>query len=163
MSGSRSRSRRGARRAYAGPERRVARPSIAAICASLAVLAAIAFATLCPPELRPHLAAATLAGANTERFGAYFLLGVCMAFAFPRRPSVVVFAVAGIACVLEAGQLLVPGRDGVFSDACVKAMGGLWGVFAAQTSYGAARLLRRGLRPRGVRSASATHLMQARR
>jgi hypothetical protein len=48
-----------------------------------------------------------------------------MAFAFPRRANLVVFAVAAIACALEAGQLLVPGRDAVFSDACVKAMGGL--------------------------------------
>ena len=142
---------RSSRRRYAGPERRVARPSIAAICASLAVFGAIAFATLCPPELRPHLA-----GANEERFAAYFLLGVCMAFTFPRRANLVVFAVAGIACALEAGQLLVPGRDAVFSDACVKAMGGLWGVFAAQSSYGAMRWLRRKTQPRRFHRASAT-------
>jgi len=160
MPAHKSRSHRSARRTYTGPERRIARPSIAAICASLAVFGAIAFATLCPPELRPHLA-----GANEERFGAYFLLGVCMAFAFPRRPNLVVFAVAGIACALEAGQLLVPGRDAVFADACVKAMGGLWGVFAAQMSYGAIRLIRRKLRPRSVRGASSAtrHLMHGAR
>jgi hypothetical protein len=133
---------RSSRRSYAGPERRAARPSPAAIFAALAVFGAIAFATLCPPELRPHLG-----GADEERFGAYFLLGGCMAFAFPRRANLVVFAVAGIACTLEAGQLLVPGRDAAFSDACVKAMGGLWGAFAAQSSYGAMRWLRRR-RPR---------------
>ncbi len=143
-------------RRYTGAERRSARPSIPALCVALAVFAAIAFATLCPPELRPHLAAATLAGATAERFGAYFLLGLCMAFAFPRRANLVVFGVTGIALALEAGQLLVPGRDAVFADACVKAMGGLWGVFVAQTSYAAVRLLRRRLRPRRIHAAGAT-------
>lgn len=119
--------------------------------AALAVFGAIAFATLCPPGLRPHLASA-----DQERFGAYFLLGVCMALAFPRRANVVVFAVAAIACGLEAGQLLVPGRDAVFSDACVKAMGGLWGVFVAQASYGVRRFLRRGRRSRRYHRASAS-------
>jgi len=121
---------------------------------ALAVLAAIVFATLCPPALRPHLG-----GADQERFGAYFILGACMAFSFPRRANLVVFAVAGIAYALEAGQLLIPGRDAAFSDACVKAMGGLWGVFAAQTSYGALRRVRRISRPRRFTRFSSTRAL----
>jgi VanZ family protein len=107
-----------------------------ALAATALALAGIGFATLCPPELRPHLA-----GADQERFGAYVVLGVFAALAYPRRANAVVFAVAAIAFALEAGQLLVPGRDAGFSDACVKAVGGLWGVFAVQSGYAIRRRL----------------------
>ena len=119
------------------------------------VFAGIAFATLCPQEMRPHLG-----NADVERFGAYFLLGVCASFAFPRRGSLVVFAVAIAAFGLEAGQLLVPGRDAVFSDACVKAMGGVWGCFAAQSSYALMRKLfpSRRRRSRSVLSHAASRM-----
>jgi hypothetical protein len=124
------------RHSHAGGERRRRRPSVRALTAAALALAGIAFATLCPPGLRPHLASA-----DAERFGAYVVLGVCAAMAFPRRANGVVFAVAFVAFALEAGQLLIPGRDAVFSDACVKAMGGIFGVFAAQSSYAIKRRL----------------------
>ena len=127
---------RSRRRRYAGPERRLAKPSPLAIGLAALVFAGIAFATLCPQSMRPHLG-----DADVERFGAYVLLGACASLAFPRRGSLVVFAVAIAAFGLEAGQLLVPGRDAVFSDACVKAMGGVWGCFAAQSSYALKRKL----------------------
>jgi VanZ family protein len=147
------------RRRYAGAERRVARPSPIAVGLALLVFAGIAFATLCPQNLRPHLA-----GPDQERFGAYFVLGVCAAFAFPRRANLVVFGVSLAAFALEAGQLLIPGRDAGFSDACVKAMGGLWGVFAAQASYAVKRRLFPGRRRR-IRSTgtATTHLMRGSR
>lgn len=131
------------RRRYQGPERRVAKPWLPAVGLSLLVFVAIAFATLCPPELRPHLA-----GADEERFGAYFLLGGCMAFALPRRTSAVILVIALVAFGLEAGQLLVPGRDAALPDACVKAMGGVWGAFAARSSYSLRRTLSAHRRPR---------------
>ena len=135
------------RRRYSGAERRFRKPSPVAMATAALALGGIAFATLCPPELRPHLA-----GADQERFAAYAVLGLFAALAFPRRANVVVFAVAFVAFVLEAGQLLVPGRDAVFSDACVKAMGGVAGVFVAQSSYA---LKRRLFPERGMRIARA--------
>lgn len=147
------------RRRYAGPERRTSKPSRLAIGTAVLVLGAIAFATLCPQDMRPHLAAPGQMGADEERFGAYFILGVCAAFAFPRRANLVVFAVSITAFALEAGQLLVPGRDAGFTDACVKAMGGLWGVFAAQSSYEIKRRLFPSRRTRRTPSTATRQLL----
>ena len=50
---------------YSGPERRIAKPSPTLICLAVMGVAAIAFVTLCPINLRPHFASA-----DEERFGA---------------------------------------------------------------------------------------------
>ena len=65
---------------FRGLERRVTTPSPVFAILSVLVVAAIAFASLCPIGLRPHLASA-----NQERIGAYFLLGFLFAMSFRRH------------------------------------------------------------------------------
>ncbi len=125
-------------RSYRGPNRRVG--SVSPLVVALAALgvASITFVTLCPIGLRPHLASA-----NEERFGAYFVLGVLIALTSPRRWLRAIAIVASLACVLEAGQLLVPGRDAALSDAVIKALGGVVGAVAVQFIFPLRRLLAR--------------------
>jgi len=135
--------------AYRGLERRVTTPSPAFAVLSVLGVAAIVFATLCPIGLRPHLASA-----NQERIGAYFVLGFLLALTFRRHWKLVALAVALIAIGLEAGQLLVPGRDARVADAVVKALGGLLGVGAGNLAFPVKRLLTRRA-PQGVALAVA--------
>ena len=125
---------------YSGPERRIARPSAAVVAAAALGASAIAFVTLCPIGLRPHLAPA-----NLERFGAYLALGLILSQAAPRRPMLVMALLVLLAFGLEAAQLLVPGRDARFADACVKATGGVVGAQAGFTSWAIRRWLQRNL------------------
>jgi VanZ family protein len=104
-----------------------------------AVFCAIAFATLCPQSLRPHLGPADI-----ERFGAYMALGLCVACALPRRPLPVMAIVVVAAFGLEAAQRLVPGRDAHLNDAMVKATGGLCGAILGLLSADAVDLVRGG-------------------
>jgi hypothetical protein len=107
---------------YAGPERRKAKPS----------------ATLCPIGMRPHFAPADL-----ERFGAYFVLGLIVSRAAPRRALGVIAFLITLAFGLEAAQLFIPGRDGRFTDACVKATGGVVGAQLGLLQFAAQRNLPR--------------------
>ncbi len=131
------------KRPYAGPERRRARPSPLMIALAAGGVAAVAFATLCPIGLRPHLA-----GANQERFGAYLLLGVLVGLAAQRRWLMGTTVVVALAFGLEAAQHLAPGRHAVLSDAAVKALGGAFGAASVEFSFS----LRRLVRARGWRS-----------
>jgi hypothetical protein len=123
---------------YAGPNRRLARPSKLVVALVGLGVVAIAFATLCPIGLRPHLA-----GANTERFGAYFPLGVLIALAARRRWLAATACVVVLAFGLEAAQLFVPGRDAMMSDAVVKAMSGVLGSTVGQVIFPIRRLIAR--------------------
>lgn len=136
MSLFRSRSR------HSGPERRIAKPSPAVLCLAALCVAAIAFATLCPIGLRPHLASA-----EAERFGAYFALGLIVSQAAPRRSGLVLSFLVLVAFGLEAGQILIPGRDARFADACVKATGAVVGAQAGFTSFAVRRWLQRTFAP----------------
>lgn len=100
-------------------------------------LAAIVFSTLSPLHLRPRTGHPDL-----ERFAAFFLAGACFAWAYPRRWRLVLFAVVVVAGLLEAAQLLVPGRDAHVHDAVIKAVGGAAGV--ALAALGAATLAAAG-------------------
>jgi VanZ family protein len=97
---------------------------------ALAGLAMIAYATLCPIEMRPHLASA-----NEERFGAYFVLGFLGALAVPRQLSLVSISLVLIAFGLEWGQRFVPTRDPALADAIVKAFGGMLGAQCGVTTF----------------------------
>ena len=123
---------------YVGPERRIAKPSPAMIVLALLGLAGITYATLCPIGMRPHLASA-----DEERFGAYFVLGLLLAFAAPRRRWTVTVFVVAVAIGLEAGQLLIPGRDARVHDALVKAVGGGLGAQSYFAVFALKRLLGR--------------------
>lgn len=123
---------------YAGRERRRARPSPLIIGLAVAGAAAIAYASLCPIGMRPHLASA-----DTERFCAYFGLGALVARACGRKTLTALATLVVLAVALEAAQRLAPGRHAHLSDAAVKALGGVFGVVAAQSVYPFRRLLRR--------------------
>jgi VanZ family protein len=105
---------------------------------ALMLVGGIAYATLCPIGMRPHLASA-----DEERFGAYFVMGGVVALAFPRRWLSVTLFVAVLAVSLEAGQLLIPGRDARVSDALVKTLGGVLGAQTGFGSFAARRLIAR--------------------
>ncbi len=105
---------------------------------------AIGYATLCPIGMRPHLASA-----DQERFCAYFVLGLLMASAAPRRWIMIMGLVVLVAVGLEAGQLLVPGRDARVGDALVKAVGGALGAQSRFSIYASRRLLGQSMRSGG--------------
>lgn len=94
--------------------------------AGLAALAFVAFATLSPIALRPKLARIGI-----EHFGAFAVIGFLFALAFPRHVAVVALILIGAAALLEAGQLLVPGRHGRAADAAVKIGGAVAGIALA--------------------------------
>ena len=123
---------------YAGPERRIAKPSLMLIGLSAAAVCGIAYATLCPIGMRPHLASA-----DEERFGAYFVMGALVAMAAPRRWLSITLFVAAVAAGLEAGQLLIPGRDARVGDALVKMAGGVLGAQAVFCSFAVRRFTAR--------------------
>ncbi|MBP0438807.1 VanZ family protein [Tianweitania sediminis] len=89
-------------------------------------LAAIAFVTLSPIGLRPHVG-----GPNTERLLAFVLLGCLFGLAHPRRLGLVAAILVAAALSFELLQELVPGRHGRLPDALVKCAGGLAGVAGA--------------------------------
>lgn len=121
---------------YPISERRTTKPSVTLGVLCVLGIAAIAYATMCPIELRPRLASADL-----ERFGAYYCLGGLIGLFVPRRwPTAVAFVVF-LAFGLEVGQVFVPGRDAVPADALVKAFGGAAGVVSACGSFKLRRLI----------------------
>ena len=131
------------RTSYQGLERRIARPSPGLVALALLLVCGIAYAPLCPIGMRPHLALA-----NQERFGAYFVMGLVVALAAPRRWLVVTLFVAALAVCLEAGQLLIPGRDARVIDALFKVAGGVTGAQAGFASFAARRVLKRLIQAR---------------
>jgi hypothetical protein len=124
------RGKRRANRRYSGPERRIAKPSFTLICAAGLSVLAIAFATLCPIGLRPRLGPP-----DVERFSAFFVLGLILSQTAPRKPMLVLAFMVLLAFGLEGAQLMVPGRDGRFPDACVKATGGVLGAQLGLMSF----------------------------
>jgi len=127
--------------APARPERRLARPSPRWMGLTAFGLLAIAFVTLCPIWMRPHLA-----GGDEERFAAFLALGFLAGRAAGRRGLAATAAVVLLAFGLEYAQELAPGRHAALSDAVVKALGGVVGVAAAQISFALWRGLRRAAR-----------------
>jgi VanZ family protein len=86
------------------------------------------FVTLAPQSWRPHLA-----DAQVERFGAYFVVGLAFALAYPKRLRLVALGVVAGAVCLELLQLIAPGRDAGVRDALAKSLGGLSAVLAVGT------------------------------
>jgi len=106
---------------------------------------AIAWATLCPPAIRPSLGPPDL-----ERFLAFVGIGALGMAAFPTRRMSVLIVLVAIAALLVCGQALVPGRDPRVSDALIKAAGAVTGSL---TVLGLARI---GLRLSGQGTESLT-------
>jgi hypothetical protein len=133
---------------YTGLNRRISKPSPILIVLAWLGVAGIAYATLCPIGLRPHFA-----NADEERFGAYFVLGIILAFAAPRHWIATAAFVVVLAMGLEAAQLLVPGRDAVLHDAFVKAVGGVLGSALGHSVFAIRRaLVRMTGRGRGAKA-----------
>lgn len=91
--------------------------------AGWATLAFIAFATLSPIEMRPKVA-----GIGFEHFAAFACIGFLFALAYPRHLVAVALVVIAAAVLLEAAQLLAPGRHGRVIDATIKVAGGVAGL-----------------------------------
>ena len=87
----------------------------------------MAWATLCPPALRPSLGPPDL-----ERFIAFVGMGALGMAAFPRRRLGVLLALVAFALLLELGQALIPGRHPRIADAAIKATGALTGGLVAR-------------------------------
>lgn len=96
--------------------------------ASWVAFALIVVMTLGPISARPRLTIP----ANGERFGAYLLLGLCFAFAYPRRIFLLGVALIIAAGGLEWAQNFVPERDGRLEDFLFKAIGVVGGLIAAR-------------------------------
>jgi VanZ family protein len=98
---------------------------IAAVSAWV-LLAAIAFATLSPIDLRPQTGHDI-----AERVLPFAALGAAFGVGYPRRLLFGVTITLAAAIGLEAAQLLAPGRHARLIDACEKLAGGLLGVTLA--------------------------------
>ena len=85
--------------------------------------AAVAFATLGPPGLRPHSGL----GQDGEHALAFLLIGLAFGLAYPRRLQTVMIAVAMIG-LIEVLQFWAPGRHARWSDFVVDALNKLPGV-----------------------------------
>jgi hypothetical protein len=131
------RRRRRRRRGHLGVERRSGRIHPLFLLLTAVGVVAIAFATLCPLELRPRLG-----DANVERFGAYFIVGFTAALAAPRRVTLVSVSLVVLAFGLEAAQRLAPGRDAVLTDAVVKGFGAMLGAQIGVMTFAGRRWLR---------------------
>ena len=99
-----------------------------------ATLLAIAFATLSPIGLRPHVG-----DVSGERFLAFAVVGLLFGMAYPRHLVVVSLLVGGVAVGLEVLQHLTPDRHGRLPDALVKLAGALAGSGLAYVLSGMMR------------------------
>lgn len=88
------------------------------------LLAAIAFVTLSPLELRPNSGLSP----NYERLAAFAAVGCAFALAYPRHLWLVLCLVLGAALCLEALQFLAGSRHPRFVDLAAKLIGGSIGV-----------------------------------
>ncbi|PPQ16836.1 antibiotic resistance protein VanZ [Bradyrhizobium sp. AC87j1] len=110
---------------------RVLTATAAAICAAF-----IAYVTLAHSSERPFFVGPgePYFVAVVERFCAYGLLGLLIAWAMPQWLLVSFAIVLAMALGLEIFQYLQPGRDPAVFDALQKALGGLMGFAAGRAS-----------------------------
>jgi VanZ family protein len=104
------------------------------IAATAICLALIVYATLTKLSGRPALVGHHEAYwiVVVERFCAYGVLGLLLAFLLPGRFTAASSLVVGVAVLLELLQTLIPSRDPALFDVVQKAAGGISGVFLAQ-------------------------------
>ncbi|ASY59569.1 hypothetical protein SS05631_b54770 (plasmid) [Sinorhizobium sp. CCBAU 05631] len=102
------------------------------------LLALIAFSTLSPIAMRPHIGT----WVHLERFGAYGLIGFLFAAAYPQRIALVLGLVLGAAVGFELLQMLSADRHARVTDLAVKLAGGGCGAGAARYAARCGRQLR---------------------
>jgi VanZ family protein len=86
--------------------------------AAYILAAAVGYATLGPPELRPH----SNLGQNGEHALAFALLGLMFALGYPRHRLLVAVLAAVFCGLLELLQLFAPGRHARMEDFLVDAL-----------------------------------------
>lgn len=91
------------------------------------VLLVTIFASWSPPGLRP----VTSFSVGWEHIAAFGIMGGCWGFAFPRRTFQLVLVLMLAAIILEAGQIIVPGRHARLIDVATKIAGGGAGAIVA--------------------------------
>lgn len=91
-----------------------------------ACLAFIAFATLSPIGLRPHLASP-----HREYLAAFATLSLLFSLIYPRRPVLVLASIICAAAILETLQVFTIDRHPRVLDFAFKSMGAVCGSFAA--------------------------------
>jgi hypothetical protein len=100
------------------------------------LLLAIAFATLSPIGLRPHVG-----NVSGERFWAFAAVAFLFGVAYPRHIWWVTIMVGGAAIGLEVLQHLTPDRHGRIPDALIKLAGAVGGAGLAYVVNGSSRKL----------------------
>jgi VanZ family protein len=98
--------------------------------------AAVTFATLGPPQYRPHSAF----GQDGEHALAFVLVGLAFGVAYPRRRLLTSAMAVVLIGVLELLQLWIPGRHARWEDFIVDALAACAGIAVAAVLD---RLLRR--------------------
>ncbi|MDP1585510.1 MAG: VanZ family protein [Bradyrhizobium sp.] len=89
--------------------------------------AAVAFATLGPPGLRPH----SDLGQNGEHALAFVLIGLAFGLAYPQRRCLTAATAVGMIGLIEILQLWAPGRHARWSDFVVDALAACAGLALA--------------------------------
>lgn len=92
--------------------------------------AAVTFATLGPPGLRPH----SDLSQNGEHAFAFVLLGLAFGLAYPRRRFATAFVAVGLIGLLELMQFWAPGRHARLEDFLVDALTACFGFVLAATA-----------------------------
>nr|WP_245433132.1 VanZ family protein [Rhizobium sp. L43] len=90
------------------------------------LLAFILFVTVSPIGLRPE----TVTTVDTDRAGAYVLVGLAFALAYPKQWKLVAVLLIAGSIAIEYLQYFAPTRHPRLHDAGVKAMGAALGLLA---------------------------------
>jgi VanZ family protein len=90
--------------------------------------AAVAFATLGPPGLRPH---ASILGQDGEHALAFVLLGLAFGLAYTRNRLFTATIAVGLTGLIEILQFWAPGRHARLEDFVVDALAACVGLAAA--------------------------------
>ena len=90
--------------------------------------AAVAFATLGPPDFRPH---ASPLGQDGEHALAFVLLGIAFGLAYTRNRLMTAAIAVGLTALIEILQFWAPGRHARLEDFLVDALAACVGLAAA--------------------------------
>ncbi|HEV7309713.1 VanZ family protein [Ensifer sp.] len=90
------------------------------------LFAVIAYSTMSPLDLRPRIGHLV----HLERFGAFGLMGLLFALAYPKRLGRVLLLVLATAIGFELLQMISADRHARVTDVAVKLFGGACGVFS---------------------------------
>ena len=95
-------------------------------CFARRLFTVIAYSTISPLELRPRIGHLV----HLERFGAFGLLGLLFAIAYPRQIGRVLVLVLATAIGFELLQMISADRHARVTDVAVKLLGGACGVLS---------------------------------